>query len=276
MPQFAAKVGAEARGARRGPWAPRVSAPLLDIVWTGAAETDPRTARTRAARAPSGAATWRRWSATPCWSCPPSTTSSPSSASSAARAPRWAAPVLTFGALFGQIATVAGRPPGAVLSPAAAPPLRRGRGRGPLAAARAAAPLRRAPRLRRRLRAAARRAAGGRGRPARRRGAAPGPWRARLPRRRRRALRRLRGGSASAAGRLDPAGIAREATAAPARATPAPGRGRPVFLYGLDDLTPAQFDLVGALDRATPRSPSRCRSSPATRRSPRAPTCWGR
>ncbi|MGH2938960.1 MAG: PD-(D/E)XK nuclease family protein, partial [Solirubrobacterales bacterium] len=51
-------------------------------------------------------------------------------------------------------------------------------------------------------------------------------------------------------GRLDPAGIAREATAL-LRADPGPWAGRPVFLYGLDDLTPAQFDLVGALTAHT-------------------------
>src|SRR6202000_1904149 len=31
------------------------------------------------------------------------------------------------------------------------------------------------------------------------------------------------------------------------RADPGPWAGRPVYLYGLDDLTPAQFDLVAAL-----------------------------
>src|SRR6201999_3493140 len=47
-------------------------------------------------------------------------------------------------------------------------------------------------------------------------------------------------------GRLDAAGIAREAIALLGD-DPGPWAGRPVFLYGLDDLTPAQFDLVEAL-----------------------------
>ncbi|HEY0278718.1 MAG TPA: PD-(D/E)XK nuclease family protein, partial [Solirubrobacterales bacterium] len=46
--------------------------------------------------------------------------------------------------------------------------------------------------------------------------------------------------------RLDAAGIAREAIGL-LRADPGPWAGRPVYLYGLDDLTPVQFDLVAAL-----------------------------
>ena len=102
--------------------------------------------------------------------------------------------VLTFGALFGQIATAAGRPPGAVLSPAQRRRCVEVAVEERAAAARAAAPLRRAPRLRRRLRPPARRAAGGRGRPAGGRGERRHPRGLRLPRRRRHPLRRLRGG----------------------------------------------------------------------------------
>jgi RecB family exonuclease len=157
--------------------------------------------------------------------------------------------VLTFGALFGQIATVAGRPPGAVLSPAQrrrcvevavedlSPrlgPLRRSAGRPGFAAAFA--------RLLDELQAA---------------GVAPRDVEA--------SAGTLEGSAYLAdvatlfagyeaargrSGRLDPAGIAREATAL-LRADPGPWAGRPVFLYGLDDLTPAQFDLVGALTAHT-------------------------
>ncbi|HEX4730652.1 MAG TPA: PD-(D/E)XK nuclease family protein [Solirubrobacterales bacterium] len=157
--------------------------------------------------------------------------------------------VLTFGALFGQIATAAGRPPGAVLSPAQrrrcvevaveglSPrlgPLRRSAGRPGFAAAFAF--------LLDELQAAA-----------------VGP----------RAVEASAGtleGSAYLAdvatlfagyeaarersGRLDAAGIAREAIAL-LREDPGPWAGRPVFLYGLDDLTPAQFDLVEALAART-------------------------
>ncbi|MBS1891960.1 MAG: hypothetical protein JST59_11750, partial [Actinobacteria bacterium] len=153
--------------------------------------------------------------------------------------------VLTFGALFGQIATVAGRPPGAVLSPAQrrrcvevaveelSPrlgPLRRSAGRPGFAAAFA--------RLLDELGAA---------------GVAPRDIEA--------SAGTLEGSAYLAdvatlfagyeaarerSGRLDPAEIAREATAL-LRSDPGPWAGRPVFLYGLDDLTPAQFDLVGAL-----------------------------
>src|SRR4029077_10497765 len=51
-------------------------------------------------------------------------------------------------------------------------------------------------------------------------------------------------------GRLDAAGIAREAIAL-LRADPGPWAGRPFFLYGLDDLPPARFDLVEELSRHT-------------------------
>ncbi len=157
--------------------------------------------------------------------------------------------VLTFGALFGQIATVAGRPPGAVLSPAQrrrcvevavedlSPrlgPLRRSAGRPGFAAAFA--------RLLDELQAA---------------GVEPRDVEA--------SAGTLEGSAYLAdvatlfagyeaarerSGRLDAAGIAREATAL-LRADPGPWAGRPVFLYGLDDLTPAQFDLVGALTAHT-------------------------
>jgi RecB family exonuclease len=157
--------------------------------------------------------------------------------------------VLTFGALFGQIATVAGRPPGAVLSPAQhrrcvevaveerSPrlgPLRRSAGRPGFAAAFA--------RLLDELQAA---------------GVTPPDVEA--------SAGTLEGSAYLAdvatlfagyeaarerSGRLDAAAVAREATAL-LRAEPGPWAGRPVFLYGLDDLTPAQFDLVGALTAHT-------------------------
>jgi RecB family exonuclease len=157
--------------------------------------------------------------------------------------------VLTFGALFGQIATAAGRPPGAVLSPAQRRrcvevaveelgsrlgPLRRSSGRPGFAAAFA--------RLLDELQAAAVE-----------------------PRDVEASAGTLEGSAYLAdvatlfagyeaarerSGRLDAAGIAGEAIAL-LRADPAPWAGRPVFLYGLDDLTPAQFDLVGALAAQT-------------------------
>jgi RecB family exonuclease len=156
--------------------------------------------------------------------------------------------VLTFGALFGQIATAAGRPPGAVLSPAQRRrcvevaveelggrlgPLRRSAGRPGFAAAFA--------RLLDELQAAVE------------------------PRDVEASAGTLEGSAYLAdvatlfagyeaarerSGRLDAAGIAREAIAL-LRADPAPWAGRPVFLYGLDDLTPAQFDLVSALAAQT-------------------------
>ncbi len=157
--------------------------------------------------------------------------------------------VLTFGALFGQIATAAGSPPGAVLSPAQrrrcvevaveglSPrlgPLRRSAGRPGFAAAFA--------RLLDELQAA---------------GVAPRDVEA--------SAGTLEGSAYLAdvatlfsgyetarerSGRLDAAGIAREAIAL-LRADPGPWAGRPVYLYGLDDLTPAQFDLVEALAART-------------------------
>jgi RecB family exonuclease len=157
--------------------------------------------------------------------------------------------VLTFGALFGQIATVAGRPPGAVLSPAQRQrcvevavedltgrlgPLRRSAGRPGFAAAFA--------RLLDELQAA---------------GVGPRDVEA--------SAGTLEGSAYLAdvatlfagyeaarerSGRVDAAAIAREATGL-LRADPGPWAGRPVYLYGLDDLTPAQFDLVGALTAHT-------------------------
>ncbi|HVV90704.1 MAG TPA: PD-(D/E)XK nuclease family protein [Solirubrobacterales bacterium] len=157
--------------------------------------------------------------------------------------------VLTFGALFGQIATAAGRPPGAVLSPTQRRrcvavaveellprlgPLRRSAARPGFAAAFA--------RLLDDLQAA---------------GVGPRDVEA--------SAGTLEGSAYLAdvaalfagyeaarerSGRLDPAGIAGEATAL-LRRDPGPWAGRPVFLYGLDDLTPAQFDLVGALTAHT-------------------------
>jgi RecB family exonuclease len=153
--------------------------------------------------------------------------------------------VLTFGALFGQIATAAGRPPGAVLSPAQRRrcvevaveelagqlgPLRRSAGRPGFAAAFA--------RLLDELQAA---------------GVGPREVEA--------SAGTLEGSAYLAdvatlfagyetarerSDRLDAAGVAAAATAL-LREDPGPWTGRPVFLYGLDDLTPAQFDLVGAL-----------------------------
>jgi RecB family exonuclease len=157
--------------------------------------------------------------------------------------------VLTFGALFGQIATVAGRPPGAVLSPAQRRrcievaveelsgrlgPLRRSAGRPGFAAAFA--------RLLDELQAA---------------GVGPEDVEASAGTLEGSAyladIATLFAGYEAArerSGRLDAAGIAREAVAL-LRAGPGPWAGRPVYLYGLDDLTPAQFDLVEALAAMT-------------------------
>lgn len=153
--------------------------------------------------------------------------------------------VLTFGALFGQIATAAGRPPGAVLSPAQrrrcvevaveerSPrlgPLRRSAGRPGFAAA--------FTRLLDELQAAG---VGPRGVEA---SAGTLEGSAYLA-----DVATLFAGYEAArerSGRLDAAGIAREAIAL-LREDPGPWAGRPVFLYGLDDLTQAQFDLVEAL-----------------------------
>jgi RecB family exonuclease len=153
--------------------------------------------------------------------------------------------VLTFGALFGQIATAAGSPPGAVLSPT----------------------------QRRRCVEVAVEGLAGRLGPLRRSAARPGfaAAFARLldelqaagvgPREVEASAGTLEGSAYLAdvatlfagyeaarerSGRLDAAGIAREAIAL-LREDPGPWAGRPVFLYGLDDLTPAQFDLVEAL-----------------------------
>jgi RecB family exonuclease len=153
--------------------------------------------------------------------------------------------VLTFGALFGQIATAAGRPPGAVLSPAQRRrcvevaveerasrlgPLRRSAGRPGFAAAfiRLLDELQAAEVGPREVEASA--------------GTLEGS--AYLA-----DVATLYTGYAAArerSGRLDAAGIAREAIGL-LRADPGPWAGRPVYLYGLDDLTPAQFDLVAAL-----------------------------
>ena len=153
--------------------------------------------------------------------------------------------VLTFGALFGQIATAAGRPPGAVLSPAQRRrcvevaveeraarlgPLRRSAGRPGFAAAftRLLDELQAAEVGPEEVEASA--------------GTLEGS--AYLA-----DVATLFAGYAAArerSGRLDAAGIAREAITL-LRADPGPWAGRPVYLYGLDDLTPAQFDLVSAL-----------------------------
>jgi RecB family exonuclease len=153
--------------------------------------------------------------------------------------------VLTFGALFGQIATAAGRPPGAVLSPAQRHrcvevaveeratrlgPLRRSAGRPGFAAAfsRLLDELQAAEVGPEEVEASA--------------GTLEGS--AYLA-----DIATLFAGYAAAlerSGRLDAAGIAREAIGL-LRADPGPWAGRPVYLYGLDDLTPAQFDLVAAL-----------------------------
>lgn len=153
--------------------------------------------------------------------------------------------VLTFGALFGQIATAAGSPPGAVLSPAQRRrcvevaveellprlgPLRRSAARPGFAAAFA--------RLLDELQAA------GVGPPDVEASAGTLEGSAYLT-----DVAALFAGYEAArerSGRLDAAGIAREAIGL-LRADPGPWAGRPVYLYGLDDLTPAQFDLIEAL-----------------------------
>jgi ATP-dependent helicase/DNAse subunit B len=153
--------------------------------------------------------------------------------------------VLTFGALFGQIATAAGSPPGAVLSSAQRRrcvevaveellprlgPLRRSAARPGFAAAFA--------RLLDELQAAAV------GPPDVEASAGTLEGSAYLT-----DIAALFAGYEAArerSGRLDAAGIAREAIGL-LRADPGPWAGRPVYLYGLDDLTPAQFDLIEAL-----------------------------
>ena len=157
--------------------------------------------------------------------------------------------VLTFGALFGQIATAAGSPPGAVLSPTQRErcvavavegllsrlgPLRRSAARPGFAAA--------FTRLLDELQAA------GVGPPQVEASAGTLEGSAYLT-----DIATLFAGYEAArerSGRLDAAGIAREAIGL-LRDDPGPWTGRPVFLYGLDDLTPAQFDLVEALARET-------------------------
>ena len=176
----------------------------------------------------------------------PSTTSSPSSASSAARAPRWAARCSPSAPSSARSPP----PPAARPAPSSPPPsaaaasrsrsrswlprlgpLRRSAGRPGFAAAFA--------RLLDELQAAG-------VEPARRRGERRRPWRApptsptsppSSPATRRRA--------SAAAGSTPPGSPARRSPSL--RADPGPWAGRPVFLYGLDDLTPAQFDLVEAL-----------------------------
>ena len=157
---------------------------------------------------------------------------------------------MTFGALFRTVATAGGVPPGAELSPAQRLRAIEVAVDGAPAAARAAAALRLAPRLRPRLRAAARRAAGGRGRARRGRGERRDPGGLRLPRRHRHPLRRLRRGArAQRPGRLARDRPRGDRAAAPRRLLL--GRAGPVFLYGLDDLTPNQFELVAALAALT-------------------------
>jgi RecB family exonuclease len=157
--------------------------------------------------------------------------------------------VLTFGALFDQIATAAGSPPGGVLSSTQRErcvavavegllprlgPLRRSAARPGFAAA--------FTRLLDELQAA------GVGPPEVEASAGTLEGSAYLT-----DVAALFAGYEAAcvrSGRLDAAGIAREAIGL-LRDDPGPWAGRPVFLYGLDDLTPAQFDLVEALARRT-------------------------
>ena len=184
------------RSAGDGRCGPGASAPPPSIVWAGASEADPRT--------PEFGTRGRRPAPLP--GCP---RARPGAGRAdrrrrlrlRARALRRRAgaalggTVLTFGALFGQIATAAGSPPGAVLSPAQRRrcvevavedltgrlgPLRRSAGRPGFAAAFA--------RLLDELQAAGVGPRGGRGERRDPRGL-------RLPRRRRHPLRRLRGGA---------------------------------------------------------------------------------
>ena len=123
----------------------------------------------------------------------------------------------------------------------------RGRGRRPAGTAGAAAALRLPPRLR----AAP---SSGCSTSCRRAGVEPEAVEAgagdagglRLPRRHRHASSPATPRRASATGRIDTHGIAREAIALLRRDGDSWG-GRPVFLYGLDDLTPNQLELVAAL-----------------------------
>ncbi len=157
---------------------------------------------------------------------------------------------MTFGALFRTIATAAGAPPGAELSagPAAAGDRRRGRDRPGRGWARCAAPPP-AP--------ASPAPSSGCSTSCR----APGSSRRRSKRARRPSRARPTSSdiatlfAAYAAvrdriGRIDTHGIAREAIALLRRDGGFWGE-RPVFLYGLDDLTPNQLELVEALAART-------------------------
>ncbi len=151
---------------------------------------------------------------------------------------------MTFGALFRTVATAAGAPPGAELSPA-----QRLRAIAVSVESRLPrlGPLRRSrltSRLRPRLRAAARRAAGRRGRAGGRRGERRHARGLRLPERPRRPLQRLRRGPPALAAGSTRTG-SRAAAIAALREDAGFWGGRPVFLYGFDDLTANQLELVG-------------------------------
>ena len=157
---------------------------------------------------------------------------------------------MTFGGLFNTVATAAGAPPGAELTPA--------QRLGAISAAiaerrRALGPLGRSagrPGFPRALRPPARRPPGRRARARRRRGGGGDPRGVRLPRRRRRPVRRLRRGPRPPRDGRQPRHRPRGDPAA-GRVRRASGAARPVFLYGLDDLTPNQLDLIRALAAAT-------------------------
>ena len=68
-------------------------------------------------------------------------------------------------------------------------------------------------------------------------------------------------------GVVDAEGLARAALDA-LRERPAAWGGRPVFLYGFDDLTPLQRDAVETLGAPRRRAASRSPTSPGARRSP--------
>ena len=177
------------------------------------------------------------------------------------------AAVMTFGGLFRTVATAGGAPPGRRPDPGPAARRRRRRGRGAARRPRPAAPLGRAAGLSPRARAPARRAAGRGPRARRRRSGGRDARGLRLPRRRRRAVRRLRRGPRRPR-LLDTHGDRPRGDRAARRAAASWWR-RPVFLYGFDDLTRNQLDLIARArggDRGDGRAPLRGRERGARQR----------
>ena len=214
------------------------------------------------------AASPRRSTATRCSSCRRATTSTASSASSAARRRRWsAARSAPSGALRGRRARRPDRraaPRADADRSALARPRARSRGRAARAArARRASPGF-APAIERADRGAAVRGGWIRGRSS---GAPPSGRRREYERELGGALPRLR----RAARRRRPRRHARRGAAAIAalRARPDAWGGRPVLLYGFDDLTAEQLELVAALAAAADGHRRRHLRGPRGARRPR-------